>query len=255
MHQQSQATRSGHAQLRECRWLLPLGARPDELQRLVCSGDGLPYTEQRNLYNSLNFIWGSALPNGTHFPDPIFHTGADHHEGINATVFATQLDLFNCPSDARDAYTYSTSDASTGSGILTPPHFNYMACSGSIPLDDWQAFGNNCLCDGIFCHVDGGPGPYETVNGPPTGFVVKIASVTDGTSNTCRVERADPRRRLHALHSGIGGMGPDASDDQRVLHPRPHAGGTPGDIPIVYANCLSAPITRTRPASRGPRGT
>jgi prepilin-type N-terminal cleavage/methylation domain-containing protein len=197
----------------------------------------LQYTEQVPLFNSINFIWGSVLPSGTHFPDPIFHTGNDHHEGINHTVFATRLDLFNCPSDARDAYTYSVHDSSPPPSILHPPHFNYVACSGSIPLDDWQAFGNNCQCDGIFCHVDGGTGPYAIVNGPPTGFVVRIAMVTDGLSNTAawseRVRGVGYNARVTPGSTEWDGATPSTN---LYFVPDLTQGGTQADVPIVYSN-------------------
>jgi prepilin-type N-terminal cleavage/methylation domain-containing protein/prepilin-type processing-associated H-X9-DG protein len=214
----------------------------------------LNFTEQANVFNAINFVWGSALPSGTHFPDPIFHTGNDHHEGINATVFATYLSLFNCPSDGRDAYTYSTSN-SAPSVTLTPPHFNYVASSGAIPLDDWQAFGNNSLCDGIFCHVDGGTGPYGVVNGPPTGFVVTIGMVTDGLSNTA----AWSERVRGVGYNAMTGPGlPEwdgLSPSTNLLYvPDVTLGGTLADIPIVYQNCRNAPVYANQGGfSSGPR--
>ena len=203
----------------------------------------LQFSEQVPLFNALNILWGSALPNGTHLPDPIFHSGNDHHEGINHTVFATRIELFNCPDDARDAYTYSVGDSSPPPGILIPPHFNYVACSGSIPLDDWQAFGNTCQCDGLFCHVDGGTGPYGIVNGPPTGFVVSIAGVTDGLSNTAAFSERIRGVGYNAMVTPGSAEWDGATPSTNLYYvPDLTQGGTFADIPIVYNNCLSAPL-------------
>jgi prepilin-type N-terminal cleavage/methylation domain-containing protein/prepilin-type processing-associated H-X9-DG protein len=214
----------------------------------------LGYSEQVALYNSLNFIWGSALPSGTHFPDPIFHGGADHHEGINATVFATYINFFNCPSDGRNLYTYSSSSAAP-MGTIIPPHFNYVSCSGAIPLDDWQAFGNSCKCDGMFCHVDGGTGPYGIVNGAPTGFVVTIAMATDGLSNTAmwseRIRGVGYNALVTPGSAEWDGMTPSTNN---YYIPDLTQGGTLADVPIVFANCLTAPLYANQGGfSGGPR--
>src|SRR4029077_7336289 len=83
----------------------------------------LPFTEQAALYNSINFTYGAANPTGVKLPDPV--NGIGPRVSINSTAFATYVNFYNCPSDARDDYTYS-------SGVgYTPPHFNYMASAGS----------------------------------------------------------------------------------------------------------------------------
>jgi prepilin-type N-terminal cleavage/methylation domain-containing protein/prepilin-type processing-associated H-X9-DG protein len=188
----------------------------------------LPFSEQTPLYNSINFIYGGANPTNR----------------INSTVFATYINSYNCPSDGRDAYTYS-------SGIgYNPPHFNYTASAGSIPLDDWQYFGGTCLCDGIYCHVDGSTLPgYSADLGPPSGFVVNAAMITDGLSNTA------------AWSERVRGIG---YDENGTVDPQPPSttlwyipdftqGGTVADVPTVYANCIAS--TTVYSASISPTGS
>jgi prepilin-type N-terminal cleavage/methylation domain-containing protein/prepilin-type processing-associated H-X9-DG protein len=221
----------------------PWGQGPTSFNDWSALVAALQFTEQAPLFNAINFIWGSVYPYGTHFPDPIFHTGSDHLEGINHTVFATRLNLFNCPSDARDAYTFTVNDASPPPGTLTAPHFNYVGCSGSIPLDDWLVFGYASRCDGIFCHVDGGTGPYALVNGPPRGFAVKLAMVTDGLSNTAAWSERIRGVGYDALVTpGAAEWDPQQPSTNLYFIPDLTQGGTPADIPIVYANCVAAPI-------------
>jgi len=219
----------------------PWGQGPTNFNDWSALALTLNYTEQTNVFNAINFVWGCANPTGGHFPDAVFRTGSDFKMGVNATIFATYMALFNCPSDGRRAYTYSA--ANSAGGTLIPPHFNYVASSGAIPLDDWQAFGNNSLCDGIFCHVDGGTGPYGIVNGPPTGFVVKIADVTDGLSNTAawseKVRGVGYNAIVTPGSTEWDGLSPSTNNYYVADVTR---GGTFADIPIVYQNCLTAPL-------------
>jgi predicted CxxxxCH...CXXCH cytochrome family protein len=63
---------------------------------------------------------------------------------------------------------------------------SYANTYGSFPiLDDWLFYGGTSQCDGVYCHVDGSSvQPYATALGAPTGFVVSVAMITDGLSNT-----------------------------------------------------------------------
>ena len=118
----------------------------------------LPYMEQQPIYNSINFA--STRPTGG---APLMHDGI-----TNSTAEYTKLAVFLCPSDANR--------------LSSPwgPN-NYMANSGSAP---------NSFYGGDGTGSDGANGPMSgpfiftgTDNGQH-GTSVKVAAVTDGTSNT-----------------------------------------------------------------------
>jgi prepilin-type N-terminal cleavage/methylation domain-containing protein/prepilin-type processing-associated H-X9-DG protein len=122
----------------------------------------LPYMEQTNLYNALNFGNGFAdLAAGT----------------MNSTAIYRQVAGFLCPSDIDRL--------STAQG-----HNNYMGNAGSAPSSfyGWNgtngAFGPNA---GIFCFVgvacDAGPPPCPGTNGQQP-FFCGFRDIIDGLSNT-----------------------------------------------------------------------
>ncbi len=170
----------------------------------------LPYMEQGAVFNSLNFIWGSANQSGPRLPDPC--TGA--RVAINGTAFLTKLNVALCPSDARDG--------------LTQPwgKTNYVACLGAIPY----ASGNT---DGIFTRIEF-TGACQSTTG--TGFTAQMAAVTDGTSNTAAFsERV----------KGIGFNEANFIDPQKPSTtyyqiPGLTFGATPADVPVVYNSCKTA---------------
>ncbi len=109
----------------------------------------LPYIEQGNLYNSINFAYTYNAANPT--------TVDQGGPGTNTTVTQTKLTVFICPSD---------------SDRLTNPdgHSNYTINIGS---------------DGLTPEITtpfGGIGVSEYATGGPT--TINIAAITDGTSNT-----------------------------------------------------------------------
>jgi prepilin-type N-terminal cleavage/methylation domain-containing protein/prepilin-type processing-associated H-X9-DG protein len=189
----------------------------------------LPFAEQTPLYNSINFVYGGANPVGVKLPNPVLGVGS--RVNINSTVFGTYINMYNCPSDGRDAYTYS-------SGVgYNPPHFNYTASAGAIPLDDWLFYGGTSQCDGVYCHVDGSSvQPYATALGAPTGFVVSVAMITDGLSNT-----AAWSERVRGIGFAENGLVDSQPPSTTLWYIPPFTqGGSLADVPIVYNNCIAS---------------
>ena len=122
----------------------------------------LPYMEQGPVFNSINFVLGSANLSGPRIPYP-----AGARVPVNSTAFTVRLNVALCPSDGRESLAVAVG------------HTNYAGCGGTVPI----AFSTGC--DGVFCKVDGSSDPgMAALLGGARGFVVRIAAVTDGTSNT-----------------------------------------------------------------------
>jgi prepilin-type N-terminal cleavage/methylation domain-containing protein len=113
----------------------------------------LPYLEQNNLYNQINF-------------------SVDVGDPSMATVRSTPLKVFICPSDQYiGTFTISTNSAATNENVPPTPgswvlaQSNYVACNGNDGVD--------CFCTpphtGAFLRAI-------------KGF--KVADITDGLSNT-----------------------------------------------------------------------
>ena len=124
----------------------------------------LPYMEQTNLYNALNFRNGCADGNCG---------------GINTTVVYRQVGGFLCPSDPDQ---------------LTSPqgHNNYMGNAGSAPnaFYGWNSLskGSNGAFAGIFCFIgvacDSLPAPPCGAANGQNPFSIGFRDITDGLSNT-----------------------------------------------------------------------
>src|SRR5262245_33553570 len=95
-----------------------------------------PYLEQGVVFNTINFMYGSANFNG---PRQFELTGP--RIPINQTAFTIKFNIALCPSDGRDALTDIWG------------HTNYAGNMGAIPVP------HNQNCDGIFCEVDGSDFP------------------------------------------------------------------------------------------------
>jgi prepilin-type N-terminal cleavage/methylation domain-containing protein/prepilin-type processing-associated H-X9-DG protein len=116
----------------------------------------LPFVEQQPLYNACNF----------------FHNGPNFWGGIdaaNGTVQVTKLNVFLCPSD--------TNRISMGSRFngLTPGNTNYQSNAGA----DAYSFLTGTT-------GTGGSGSINLFSGPFPSYcpLVRLANITDGTSNT-----------------------------------------------------------------------
>ncbi len=106
----------------------------------------LPYLEQGNIFNSINFANTGNAAN----PD----VGAS---SVNTTVFLMKLDWLNCPSD-RDRLTNPTG------------HQNYCGNAGNAPESFFDNNGHGA-CNGCFFSIN---------NCTPINF----AAILDGLSNT-----------------------------------------------------------------------
>ncbi len=115
----------------------------------------LPYLEQTNLYNAINFSLTNQLSPGI---------------AINSTAFNTNLAAFLCPSD----------------GLAATPgawHFNnnnYYGSVGATTFPGAQVATGIFYPGAIIFNPNGKPTYTDTTN----AGVCSIASVTDGTSNT-----------------------------------------------------------------------
>jgi prepilin-type N-terminal cleavage/methylation domain-containing protein/prepilin-type processing-associated H-X9-DG protein len=113
----------------------------------------LPFLEQTNVYNSINF--------------GLFSHGGDG-DFTNTTAITTRIQSLLCPSSPLAFGTYY--------GKIKPGN-NYFASVGSSL--HWVGSSGNSAPNGIFCYAGSAP-----TNGDAIPFPITIASVTDGTSNT-----------------------------------------------------------------------
>ncbi len=126
----------------------------------------LPYIEQGPLYNSFNASVGMEGVNIGPIPGGFI---------VNSTVYTTKIASFQCPSDNQNGYDMS--------GIFQLP---WQASKGNYGVnwgntDYGQAINGGRFTSNPNLFLQSPFGFSRTGNGP---FNCKIASVTDGTSNT-----------------------------------------------------------------------
>ena len=132
----------------------------------------LSYIDQGPLYNSFNFSIGAE---GTMTP------GYPAGFVINSTIFITRINSFQCPSDIPQVFSYS---AAVANGVPLPP-LPWSATKGNYGIN----WGNLDYGQGVFGNFSGLrnlflQAPFG-VNTSGTGpITIRIASITDGTSNT-----------------------------------------------------------------------
>jgi prepilin-type N-terminal cleavage/methylation domain-containing protein/prepilin-type processing-associated H-X9-DG protein len=152
----------------------------------------LPYIEQGPLYNSFNASIGMEGPNPGGLPLGFI---------INSTVFTTKIASFQCPSDNQSTYALQ--------GIFGLP---WQATKGNYGvnwgnLDDGQAILSGKFTAFPQLWLQSPFGVSRAGTGP---FNCKIASFTDGTSNTHVVSELlqgavdDIRGVIWVLNSGAG---------------------------------------------------
>ena len=172
MHQQPQAARAGLHELREQQHLLPIALPEPIHRRQPGHGDWiagtLQFTEQTALFNALNFSVDMLSSN-------------TYGGYANSTVALLNVGVLQCPSESRNQGLYpflatgqyyglgnyvgnygGPGPISLLSGTIIPSNNNLF---GSAPLP-----GTTTLWPNSYGNVTWGP--------------VRIASITDGTSNT-----------------------------------------------------------------------
>jgi prepilin-type N-terminal cleavage/methylation domain-containing protein/prepilin-type processing-associated H-X9-DG protein len=141
----------------------------------------LPYLEQQNLYNACNF----------------FHNGPsfwNYYDAYNSTVQITKVNAFLCPSDTTRV------DMSSRFNGFQTGGTNYQSNAGA----DAYSFLTGTT-------GTGGQGSPNQFSGPFTSYcpVVKIASITDGTSNTASF--SEVVTGVGAYSGGFDGQKPSSS--------------------------------------------
>ena len=138
----------------------------------------LPYIEQTNVYNSMNFMVGVG-GNG-----PIGPGGLTANSGaINHTATMSVINAFICPSDpSPNISIYQRVDQGVGKNNNSGPKMDYAGNFGDNHNDDraWWTFPN------LPVYRDNGFGETNTQTGIMcrSGGTTSMRDITDGTSNT-----------------------------------------------------------------------
>jgi len=138
----------------------------------------LPYVEQTNVYNAMNFMVGAG-GNG-----PVGPGGATANSGaINHTATMSIINVYMCPSDPSPSIsTFDRVDQGVGRNNNSGPKLSYAGNFGDNHNDDatWWTFPN------LPTARDKGFGETNTQTGIMcrSGGTTSIRDVTDGTSNT-----------------------------------------------------------------------
>jgi prepilin-type N-terminal cleavage/methylation domain-containing protein/prepilin-type processing-associated H-X9-DG protein len=157
----------------------------------------LPYIEQAPLYNNSNVLgypgWPGPYNNPVNPVETAPNANLYNMDWANTTLRSTRLQVFVCPADPKNidgAVFYTDSD------FANYPQYAPMDQMKGIPLTNWAR--------GNYGAVQGATDPDHQINGdeglawkpypgmPKTGtmglnYGSKIASITDGTSNTAIV--------------------------------------------------------------------
>jgi prepilin-type N-terminal cleavage/methylation domain-containing protein/prepilin-type processing-associated H-X9-DG protein len=126
----------------------------------------LPYIEQGPLYNSFNAGFGMEGPALGGFL-------------VNSTVYTTKIPSFQCPSDSQQTFSFAALSKATGGSI---PAFPWSPTKGNYGVN-WGNTDYGQAAFGAFKTVyRQAPFGVNTTGSAPQ--LVRIASVTDGLSNT-----------------------------------------------------------------------
>jgi prepilin-type N-terminal cleavage/methylation domain-containing protein/prepilin-type processing-associated H-X9-DG protein len=131
----------------------------------------LPFIEQGSLYNAFNASIGTLGPNPQGVPLGFV---------MNSTVSTTKIGSFQCPSDNSDTFSFVALSAATGGRLpplpWSPTKGNYGVNWGNTDYGQWTTNGAYPTL------YRASPfGVNQSRSGPQ---LVRIASVTDGLSNT-----------------------------------------------------------------------
>jgi prepilin-type N-terminal cleavage/methylation domain-containing protein len=130
----------------------------------------LAYFEQGTLYNSFNASIGIEGPSLLGLI-------------VNSTVYLTRLNTFQCPSDIVNTFSFAALSAATGGKV---PAFPWSATKGNYGIN----WGNCDSGQGILGGVCTGStqlylkSPFGVAANGQGPSLVRISSITDGTSNT-----------------------------------------------------------------------
>jgi prepilin-type N-terminal cleavage/methylation domain-containing protein/prepilin-type processing-associated H-X9-DG protein len=132
----------------------------------------LSYIDQGPLFNSFNFSIGMEGPMTPGYPAGFI---------INSTVFTSRINSFQCPSDNPQIFSYQ---AAANNSVPLPP-LPWSATKGNYGVN----WGNLDYGQGIFGNFSGlrtlflqAPFGISTTGTGP--MLIRIASITDGTSNS-----------------------------------------------------------------------
>jgi prepilin-type N-terminal cleavage/methylation domain-containing protein/prepilin-type processing-associated H-X9-DG protein len=170
----------------------------------------LPFIEQTNVYNNINFVYTEEW---IYTDSPLAPSGPDP---TSWTAGAVVIKSFLCPSDSvKNTCSYD------GTVHNNPANFNYVGNTGHprnilMPGDSAYPAGSPPQLTGIISMspMYTSQGSCSTAGKAATRNVtVTLASITDGTSNTAAVSEslindgtgnsADPKRNLYYTNSGL----------------------------------------------------
>jgi prepilin-type N-terminal cleavage/methylation domain-containing protein len=128
----------------------------------------LPYIEQGPLYSAFNASIGIEGPSLLGYV-------------VNSTILTTKIASFQCPSDNEQVLSFAALSAASGGFV---PPFPWSATKGNYGVNWGNADYGQGATDGFFTRNLYLQSPFG-INANATGPVtIRIASVTDGTSNT-----------------------------------------------------------------------
>jgi prepilin-type N-terminal cleavage/methylation domain-containing protein/prepilin-type processing-associated H-X9-DG protein len=203
---------------------LPWGAGPWGWNDWSAHVMMLPYIEQTNLYNAINFRNGCADNNCPN---------------VNTTVVYRQIATILCPSDPDR--------------LTTPQgHVNYVGNAGSAPNSfyGWNAVSQGATGPwaGVFCFVgvacDVAPAPPCGAANGQTPFSIGFSAVTDGLSNTAAFSERVKGKAANNRSAGYDAGKPSAS---YVDIPQVANDGKTDASPMAFYNAckaISNPQTR-----------
>ena len=155
----------------------------------------LPFLEQNSDYNSINFMYGvrGIWVVGGSWSDP---NGDDNWSGdwgrSNKTANTTYVNAFLCPSDPYNG----------GNGTVLINGMNKLVCTTDYY---WNVGKSRFFTGGIVNGPSYSPGAIDASlpGGPCANNVIRIASFTDGTSNTAIMSESQQSNSGQAI-DGLG---------------------------------------------------
>jgi prepilin-type N-terminal cleavage/methylation domain-containing protein/prepilin-type processing-associated H-X9-DG protein len=208
----------GYIDTQKC---FPIGEGPVDDNNGSMLAAVLPYMEQGQIFNSINFVYSWASTSGYRE----FQFSGNRIPG-NRTCWLTVLNIALCPSDGRDQLTEAFA------------HTNYAGCMGAIPSVRANP------CDGVACRIDGSDnGFYRLALGPQLGEIQPLAACTDGTSNTAAFSekvKGIGRNENAGDFGSIDGEKPSTTYWYFSPIPARPGNATLADLPTLYQECVNS---------------